>query len=876
MSDPVSLFSPLNDALSFLSDPSILHWQAVFFGEWVYGVFDSKYPINYPVSAVMVSLASLNIVALAGLLIVLFMTGGKALLSGLVTADIATGTSKFVPVRLLMAFGLLMPTHAGIDALDDFNISISNVQVNTMRLILMGGATADWVWLKSAKALFDFNIGGAPTLRNTVERSNEFAIGFVCNELYYQTRGSNAGEPLFSYMLGDEDTPTSLSDVRGASSFSDISLPAPNSKKQYLAIMLGGKSSKCGVINFSILPDPAGSGSSASGTQFKQLVAEIPMIEFLMRQASNSIMLSALAPYADFASRYYQDFGSISIESIFDARGESDFVLEPQNIGGLQAGGGDVNAKVNATGDALIYLAQNLSYSQQGVTHSALSSFGSYLSASNGSLANTPTSLSERVFDRYLSGYVSAGMFWSMYQDFAALSYDAERYANELKMDLADLTDSAKLCEDSIFGWFGSTEVGGVEFRCDTIGHLNVAFPSLTSVASEKASQKQMASTIATPQGNFGVDVGIWSGFYKSRSATSELELGFWATIFVDLFEVLWHGMSVFDLGNNGSLMGSGAATRGSLLSGTDAMLLNLTGSNSPYIMLTQLGEGMRDVAFLVEFTRSTLAALSDTATGTLEKVNASILNKAPFLAPITIIPEFIQNLTSNLLGWAIAVLAMLVKALNSTALILIYALPSIPVFGWVMILLAMIFTSFAAMAATPFAAILIGLPKGEGVFSPDTERVLSLLYGVFIRQPMTVVGFMGSIAMGYIGMSILNLVWFSTFFSKLAGVSTLDSIFFVVFIIIGYGVCLFFVCMYSFRVTSMLNDVVGSWISTHIIGAFGSHEADNQAAISGIQGLSQQLDDLSGSFSDFKKDKDKDKDDKTGKDKNDPSKFNA
>jgi outer membrane murein-binding lipoprotein Lpp len=194
------------------------------------------------------------------------------------------------------------------------------------------------------------------------------------------------------------------------------------------------------------------------------------------------------------------------------------------------------------------------------------------------------------------------------------------------------------------------------------------------------------------------------------------------------------------------------------------------------------------------------------------------------------------------------------------------------------MIILGLIFTAFVAMGSVPFAAILIGIPKGEGVISPDTERFLSFLYGVFIRPSMTIVGFAGSMAIGFIGMSIFNLIWFTAFFNKLGGLSTIDSISFIIFIFAGYGIGLFFICLYSFRVTTMFVDVSGVWFSSVLAGgALGNNDADVQATTQGIQSLSSQLNNLSD---DFKADRERRQSQRETKTKNQPNNgagsFNA
>ncbi|ACH64709.1 hypothetical protein ACTFQF_00075 [Aliivibrio fischeri] len=850
MEENTGLLDGLNNAINYLAEPSIIHWLSLWYGDWVLGVFNDSVAINYPVSALMITLASLNIVALAALLIVLAFTGGKSLLAGLVTADIASGNSKFLPLRLLIAFSLLMPTSAGIEAMKDYNVSISNVQLNTMRVIVGGGAIADWLWMQSTRALFQFNIGGASPIRNTIERSNSFARAFTCNYLYHKTIGASNGEQLFYYLSGRENVP-SFDSLQGADSLSDITLPNEGALPSFLRIRLGGPNESCGTLTFQLQGDPKVEGDQKanmfSGTN--DLVAEM---QYLMRREANTVLLSTMQPYAEFAQRYYDAFSTVSVKTLYESKkvevaGEP-FAPEAVNVGSLQSSVSTIKDKVNASGDALIYLTQQLAYNQQSISQRSLSVFGEHFGTSENGGKVPETSISDRIFNSYLSGYISAGAFWSFYQDFSALAYDAERYANGFSVTLSNMNDGGELCKGSLFSWFSSSSVDGIEFACETTGHLTIGFDWVIEVSKQKAAMKQMANTISTPDRDYEVDVALWSGFYSIGQGETSTGLGVWSSIVVWLIEMVWKGMEWANLnGSSGSLIGSHEQDRLSLLSGDDNLLFNLTGQNSPYIFLTQVGEGMRDISFLMHLINGSIQAYVDTGLSVAKNTSNSVTQTVPFVsAPIAFAIELPFQMMRNIWGWFGQGLKTLVSVLSTTSLILVYGLPSIPVIGWTMVLAGLFFTFFAAMAAVPFAAVLLGIPKGEGLFAPDTERVLSLVYGIFIRQPLTVVGFIGSMYMGYTSMSLFNLIWFTTFFSKLDGLGLLDSTLAIIFIFLGYGVGLFFIALYSFRITTMTVDTVGLWFSSVLVGgAFGNNENEIQSSTQAIQNLSSKLDEF-------------------------------
>ncbi len=847
MEENTGLLDGLGNAIDYLAEPSIIHWLTLWYGDWVLGVFNDSAAINYPVSALMIALASLNIVALAALLIVLAFTGGKSLLSGLVTADIASGNSKFLPIRLLMAFSLLMPTSAGIEAMKDYNVSISNVQLNTMRVIVGGGAIADWLWGQSTRALFEFNIGGASPIRNTIDRSNSFARAFTCNYLYHKTIGASNGEHLFYYLSGRENIPTFKS-LQGADSWDEIALPEEGALPSFLRIRLGGPNESCGSLTFQLQGDPKAEDDKQKG-MFSSTNSLVTEMQYLMRKEANAILLSTMRPYTEFAKRYYDAFSSVSVKTLYESKkpdvGGESFAPEAINSGTLQSGASSLKDKVNGTGDALIYLAQQLAYNQQSISQKALSVFGEHLGEEGDNLPET--SITDRIINNYLSGYISAGSFWSFYQDFSALAYDAERYGNGFAVTTANMDNGSELCKGSIFSWLTSSSVDGIDFACETTGHLTIGFDWMVDVSKQKAAMKQMASTISAIDRDYEVDVALWSGFYSIGNGETSTGLGVWSSVMVWLIEMVWKGMEWANLsGNDGSLIGSHEQDRLSLLSGDDSLLFNLSGQNSPYIFLTQVGEGMRDISFLIHGLRGTLDALMKTKLSIAEKTSDSLMQTTPLAAPLAFWLEFPLRALNNLWEWGNQTLGMLVTVLSTTSLILVYGLPAIPVIGWTMVLAGLFFTFFAAMAAVPFAAVLLGIPKGEGLFAPDTERVLSLIYGIFIRQPLTVIGFLGSMYMGYTTMSLFNLIWFVTFFTKLDGLGLLDSTMAIIFIFLGYGVGLFFIALYSFRITTMTVDTVGLWFSSVLVGgAFGNNENEIQSSTQAIQSLSSKLDEF-------------------------------
>ncbi|MBF4436530.1 hypothetical protein ERJ77_18935, partial [Vibrio anguillarum] len=397
----------------------------------------------------------LNIVAMAVMFICLSFTGGRSLLSGMFTANIATGISKYMPVRILLGFGLLMPTSAGVQGLDAYNLVVSNIQANTIRLVLAGGAMADATWQITGRALFDFNIGGAPTLRNTISRSNNLARSFVCAKFYHEGIGKAKGEaPIYVQYLTDGDA-----DARSAftplNSINEFLLRDATDVEQTAIILFGGKRGVCGFLPLDVLPS-ADAPQSKNKVLFPQVNEFIPKIQSAMRDEGNQQFITLLSGYEQFAKSYYENLASMSVASIqaslqTDEEEGTRFDLLPVNLGGLPSHmpNAPLNTKLNGLADGLVTLSQRMAYVQQSVAFKAMRGLPKQLGGSD-DLATNLDALSPMFFDKFLSGYVSAGMFWSIYQDFSSLSYEAERYVNDINVTLPEI-NSATMCDKGFF-----------------------------------------------------------------------------------------------------------------------------------------------------------------------------------------------------------------------------------------------------------------------------------------------------------------------------------------------------------------------------------------------------------------------------------------
>ncbi|MBY7854233.1 hypothetical protein KW429_11055 [Vibrio fluvialis] len=836
---------PIEKFFELLSHPSITHWLSLFLGDWIKGVWDSDASMNNPITALMVALSMLNIVAMAAMLIILSFVGGRSLLSGLFTANMATGLSKYLPIRVLIGFALLMPTDGGVVALSAYNLTISSVQMTMARLILAGGSMADVIWQVTAKAMFDFNIGGAPNLRNTVMRSNSLAEGFVCAELYNKTIGSEKGERKYYFQIND-------SDLEGVDSVGAITPPSLNDEEQLLVVLLGGKSGQCGSITMRLLPE--GKAPKIGNAIYPSINTYTPKIKSAMRLQVVKSYLGLLPQYEAFASVFYESFASHTAVNSLRALAEDQpngIRFDPTEINAGQvpatSRSDSLNVRTNGHADGLIYLAQRMAYTQQYLVTQVTQSIPLQLGDSSDITVNLKA-LAPKFFDNFMSGYISAGLFWGVSQDFTSLSYGAERYMNEISILLPEW-DSGLLCDSS---WI-SNLFGNDDSDCESLQLMKNVYPMLVTFSGVKGANGQFTKNVEIGEGgSYQVDSSAWKNFFSvasSGGAQQTIESASWVTLsVVKLFDNLWDGLHwVRGFQSDGTFLTSGnnEETLG-LLSGTDALVFNMSGQNSPYIMLNQLGEGMRDVAFDLRMLAIVARGLS---TGTYEQAKNSIRSlwdTSKLLGILATGFAWLSTIAFETIKDALALIQQLISGLSLSSLILIYGVPAIPTVGWIMICLGLFFVFVSAMAAAPFAAPLVILPKGDGLLSPDTERLLSMIYGVFVRQSLTVIGFVASMYCGYVGLSLINLLWFATFLPRLAGMSPLDAISAVIFIFVGYAVTVFFACLYSFRWTHLLVDAVGVWFSSYLAGgAFANHDGDQQAATQAIRALGSQMNDI-------------------------------
>lgn len=845
----------MNDTLTTVtnsfSDPSVLHWFALFFGDWVRELFNSEAGdgTNHAVTALMVSLTTMNITAMVALLIVVGYTGGKAMFSGMMTANLTTNISKFLPIRLITAFVILMPTTLGLTSLNSFNLSIGYGQANVVRVALMGGAVADWSWNLTAQALVRFNLGGNPISQNTVLRSKKLAQMFVCNEYFYQQKQSEGvaninkfsykTTPLVDLPTGHYQTPPAIPSY--ASNISDIPIPSSTNKDIIVDILFGGEKGDCGSVKLTQLQEVDSSSVATTITSLKTVMSDL---QFKMQRSANLEFLTVLQEYQTFAERYRDTWGDSGTQGLIsfitdNESGEQNKVKYVElNYGNLQSTtGGTNNEKLNATADALIYLAQNLSETQVYIGGNSKQIIESEMLSSDGS-GSSSEALSESVFTEFLNGYISAGMFWSIYQELSSLMFDSVRYANSISADQRSDYEGI-FCDSPWYDLSFSDEA----YVCEEQGQVDHLFEVIFDRSAKKGEANLFASQFTMSNGAIAyANPVMWSSFHSSSiqspKEAKDSGLGFISDVMIGTFDTALNGINALQYGDNGTLVSGSSVDRPY----NSAFNFNLSGTESPYTMLNNLGESLRDIYFLGNASMIVLKATGLTVKDRAKK----LADDLSISVPVSWFISFVGNVAYESSSLIIANLSKLLSAVGFAVLVLIYGIPAIPIIGWTFIVLGVFYTVISAVGAIPFSAILIAIPKGDDLFSPDTERILSLLYGIFIRQSIIVVGFVASLFVGYVGLSLFKLVWLGTFLPRLDGIGFVDTPFAVIFIIIGFAFGVFAICMYSFRVTSNIVDTIGSWFSSHLVGAFGSNQDDISSATTGIKNLSSQLDSIS------------------------------
>ncbi|USD35487.1 MULTISPECIES: hypothetical protein [Vibrio] len=842
-------------------NPSILHWLAVMFGEWVYSLTDSTSVIDHPVSPLMVVLASISICAIIGFVIMVTMLGGRAILSTGATGSIVSQTSPYWHFRVIAGLFLIMPTSYGISELNEYNVSVSHGQVAVIQGGLWGGGVADVMYQVGAESLLKYNISGSPGIDNTVQKSNELAKAFVCNEFYYRNVGASLGQSLIHYVIVSMDANIATSSMVGVESISDISiadvttLPA----QAQIHVLLGGPKAYCGDFSVSLDAIRTEDSKSFIAMLSRSLYAGLQHVRDVSANNSQIQFVKSLDVYELFASRYYEMFSgtnanAIAETAIAETGDNSIDVNKVVNAGGLQNVGMEtIEDKIASTTDALNYLAIYLSYRQRDIAKESSKVIYSEFTGVNDD-SGSLDGFSEKLFKDHMSDYISAGMFWSVFHNLSDVMYEGGRALNAFSLANTDI-EQARLCQNSNIlqqGWNAVSSVFGDDrYLCQSSQHVIEGFNVLVSHATTKA-KTIVPESITLGSGSTAVDQDVWRSFFAVSSqgnAVDNAEIDFMMRMLIGLIEKVW-SMSLW-FGDDNAVVGGGISMERSLLSGNDAIMLDLNGTTSPFSLLTQLGQETRDLAFLAKsihvFIKSFVEAVRLTNTAATHAMIDSPLGLAAGFTSffITLGVTLFSNAVAEILG----VVTTLYGVLITSSLAITYGIPLIPVTGWVFVIIGVLFAIGAAAAAINFAAILMILPKGDGVFAPDTERIVSLVFGIFIRQGLIVVGFIFHLTLAFVGLSILNLIWVGFFINKFDNLSLIDGIFWVFVFFVGYVVMAFFICLYAFKVIGQLVDTVGVWISTYLVGgAFGSNADDIQSATHGFRDLSSKLDDLAKS----------------------------
>ena len=446
---------------------------------------------------------------------------------------------------------------------------------------------------------------------------------------------------------------------------------------------------------------------------------------------------------------------------------------------------------------------------------------------------------------------MNAGMFWGTFQNLSDLMYETNRYIDGIHMATINIPE-AKLCQDVSF--FESTAdsfsdfFGENEYLCDAAQHVDQGFKLVSSYAITKSSEA-LPQEVTSTDGTHAVNHSIWKPFFsfnQSDKTPTATDIDLIPSLLMGIIERVW-GLATWH-GNDSAMIGGAIPTERGLLSGNNALMLDMNATTSPFSLVTQLGQETRDLALLAKLMKMTLSSVHQAFETALKaKIQSSFSSITGdvtgwMTVGLSIIGFFGQELMQQLL----LILETLYVTLILSSLGVSYGITLIPIIGWTFIIIGILYTIGSAVAAIPFGAILLGLPKGEGVFAPDTERMVSLVFGIFIRQPLIVVGFVFHLTIAYVGLSVLNMIWIGSWLNTLSDLSVLDGIAAVVIFFVGYVVAAFYICLYSFRVVSAIVETVGIWVSTHLVGgAFGDNQNDIKSASDGFMQMSNKLNDI-------------------------------
>ncbi|WP_318515604.1 hypothetical protein [Photobacterium leiognathi] len=866
-------FAILGEIFDKLNETSTIHFYQILFGDWILTLFGSESTeiIAKPITPITIALSSTNFISLVAVGFVLAGGGIEAFFSGFATTNVASGiNSQIVAFRVGLFAILFLPysmPSTGTTSTDKNWVYVTNAQANMLRMAITGGATADWIWSSVSPYLIKFDFGGSSVLQNNLLQTKDYAQAMLCNEVYYnyQKKQSSDASTVKRFTVTQQPVKNDYESQQiffsdgtqfrikkfAVNNLSEINYremqPYVN---QRFDISLGGKNETCGSFSINV--------PKLDQTPLN----EKSRMSAVMSKVANKIMMNATDEAFQFASdlektaiNAYAIVGNMSYENLVAIGMDTDFQVTPNlmpNLSGVAYSKANINKGINAIADNLIYTTFRTAYVRKEL---GCASFGQIVK--NGCSSNlypptaSTTPLGHKMLESMMTKYVLIGTFWRTMNELSDLMPLGANYLQNNNVKLYQPKEK-DFCPSSSW-WSFSFDEKDELYDCDRQAIAANGLEVIYDVVVKKLNASEFPTAIVV--GNATIDprkdLGTWRLYANTAKKESSSGLGDfnhnWAArMFISLFENVWW------VGEDNATMVSSASSTEyinpvTLFSG-EGIVNDITGNRSPYTFLAQFSSGLQDIYIAINTASAIVEALINASSMTSRQLTETMMIKSwGGLSWAAFALNVLSALGMSAMNFLLTIVGIIGKLMLMGSIIISYVMPMIPLVGWIFIILGVLFITVCAVGAIAFSLILLVVPKGDSMLPHDFSRIISLIYGVFIRQPMLVVGFVVASGMAYVGFSIVNFLFFPASLVNQDAVGILDGALMFMFVLIAYPTVLFFTSIYCYGRTSAFVEVIGNWVSPAISGGvFGADSGEEKQSVAMLQNIGGQISSIS------------------------------
>lgn len=185
----------------------------------------------------------------------------------------------------------------------------------------------------------------------------------------------------------------------------------------------------------------------------------------------------------------------------------------------------------------------------------------------------------------------------------------------------------------------------------------------------------------------------------------------------------------------------------------------------------------------------------------------------------------FVSSATALLL-FIMPTLTLIMTAMFVTGSMMAYYIPLVPYILFLFASLAWFIAVIEAMVAAPIVAVGLTHPEGQHEVFGKAAPAVMLLTNVFLRPSMMIIGFVMSMILSYVAVTILNAGFFQASEGMMGNVSGISSLIAPIAVLVIYSLVFMVIVQKSFALIHMLPDKVLRWIEGGASEALGGEIA--------------------------------------------------